>query len=285
MAAYRHLLKYAAVLAVTAFFAVMWGLLLRSHLTFDRPGGLQPAYDRLLGLDEEKRSTSWGIYFGEMRIGTSEVTISRDESSALSVESKTRIKLGPALRYVVGIVGELDVDFRAAVSPLRGLQYFSAESALLNTTLQGSVQDGVITLFGHVGEERIRSSIPFEADRLMGQVLSPLTALPKLEKRDVGRSWAVDIVNPLAGQIQEVMVSVEDHRQVEIGGDATEVLQLSFTSGSSRWVSWVTEEGDVLIQGTPFGLTLRREDLSAAVLRELTADAGPAGAAPSRAHP
>jgi len=111
--------------------------------------------------------------------------------------------------------------------------------------------------------------VPYDQDRLLGETLSPLAALPELSEDQVGRAWSFNMVNPIAGAVQPVTAQVERSKELRIRGETVRVFELRFNSGSSRWTSWVTEQGEVLMQGTPFGLALQREDLPPSALEEL----------------
>lgn len=269
----RKATPIAAALVITAFFAVMWGVMLRRHLSVRAAAQFRPDYSNLLKPGEQERSTNWGIYFGGFRIGRSQMTVKRESEGTIVLRTQARVSISQALKYVVGVAGDLDLDFRASISPLRGLIFFQATSGLLKADLQGTVRRNELLLNGHVGENRIRTSVPYDQDRLWGEALSPLAALPELGDDQVGRTWSFDMVNPIAGAVQPVTVEVARSVEVRIKGEAVEVYELRFSTGSSRWTSWVTEAGEVLVQGTPFGLALQREDLPPSVLAELKAEA------------
>jgi len=267
-----RLLKYAFVLGVTVFFAVMWGLLIRRNLSVPGTVSLQPDYDALLGPEQQKREEQWGVYFGSRRIGRSELRITREMNGFILIRSDTLITIEPAVRYVLGISGDLDIRFKASISPLRGLNDFQVVSERLDTSLLGAVSESGIRILGHIGQDDVRTVLPYSPDVFFGEVLSPLAALPELSPDDVGRLWTVDMVNPFAGGIQRVTVKVAASRQVDLADGRTRVYRLSFTTGAARWESWVNEDGGVLIQGTPFGVTIRREDLPADVVEQLATE-------------
>jgi hypothetical protein len=268
--------RLAGLLAIAAFFAIMWGLLLRDHLRTQSAAQLRPNYDNLLKPGEEERNTAWGIYFGAVRIGHLSMKVARETDGTITVRTDAAISISQAARYIVGVAGNLDAGFQATISPLRGLMFFQIDSKLLNAAVQGSVRENEIYLIGHIGAERIRTSLPYNQDRLLGEALSPLTALPALKESQVGRSWDIDMVNPITGSVQKVTIAVAGSKRVILRGEKVTAFELTFVAGANRWASWVTEDGDVLVQGTPFGLTMQREDLPASVLSELIAiDAPP----------
>ncbi len=268
----EKVVRYSLALGVAAFFAVMWGLLLRAHLTVGPSAPLQPFYDNLLGPGETERTSTWGVYFGDRRIGKAQTRVWRDESGMISVRTTTEIQLTAAIRFVLGLTGTLDVEFVARISPLRGLESFDVESKLLNVQVMGTVAGGNMLITGRFGENDLRTNVPYDQDRLLSEVLSPLTALPQLSEDLVGRDWTLDMVNPVVGTVEQVTVTVVGFKDVELAEGLTRVFRLLFATRSTRWVCWVTEEGQVLMQGTPFGLTLQREDIPAEAVKELKRD-------------
>lgn len=267
--------KLAALFAVTAFFAVMWGLLLRDHLRTQSAAQMRPNYDSLLKPGEQERNTDWAVYFGTTRIGLLTMKVWREPDSTITVRTNAAITISQAARYVVGITGDLDLEFQATISPLRGPMFFQVNSKLLDAALQGTVRDNEIHLAGHLGPERIRTSLPYEQDTLLGEALSPLTALPELKESQVGRSWDINMVNPITGAVQKVTIAVAGSKKIVLNGSKVRAFELTFVAGASHWASWVTEDGDVLVQGTPFGLIMKRQDLPESVLSELTTTTRP----------
>lgn len=269
------LLKYSLLLGVAAFFAVMWGLLLRSHLPMRDAERLRPSYDNLLKPGQDERSAAWGIYFAGRRIGQSNTKVWRGQDGTISIRTITEIHLETAARYILGVTGTLDVDFTATISPLRGLQSFEIESDLLNTSLLGTVRQDRILINGHIGEDTVRTSMPYDEHRLLGQVLAPPTTLPPLDEGSPGQAWTLDMVNPVAGKVEQVTVSIIGFKDLVLAEETTRVFKLLFATRNKHWISWVTDDGEVLVQGTPFGLRLQRDDIPQDALAELEAGAGP----------
>ena len=265
-------IRYSLALAVAGFFALMWGLLLRAHLPLEPSAGFQPFYDNLLAPGQTERTSKWGVYFGDRRIGEAETRIWRDEIGMISVRTNTEIRLTKAATVLLGLTGTLDVEFLARISPLRGLQSFDLQSKLLNVQVMGTVAGDSMLVTGRFGEDDLKTNIPYEEGRLLSEVLSPLTALPPLDEDLVGRDWTVDMINPIAGTVEQVTVTVVGFKDATLAKGPARVFRLLFATRSTRWVCWVTEEGEVLIQGTPFGLSLQREDIPAAAIQELRRD-------------
>ncbi|MFO7956128.1 MAG: hypothetical protein R6X33_03420 [Candidatus Brocadiia bacterium] len=270
------LLKYGLLLAVTVFFAVMWGLLLRRQMPQGQPASVSAGYAELLPEGQDRRSSTWHISFAGRQIGRADFEVSRTEAGTISVRTESSITLDPGFRYVIGVAGTVDLTFNANVSPLQGLQYFEITSEFLDARLLGTVNEGELTLGGHVGEERVSRTLPYDEQAFLGDMLSPLAPLRELDEGMIGRAWSVDMVNPIAGRVQEVTVTVLDSRSADLEGGRRRVYKLLFVSDTNRWVSWVTEDGRVVLQGTPFGLVLRRSDVPEGTLSALPTAPSPA---------
>ncbi|MFO8007939.1 MAG: hypothetical protein R6V05_09395 [Candidatus Brocadiia bacterium] len=262
-------LKYVLLFCITAFFAVMWGMLLQRNLLLRSGEPPRADFNALLPPEESERSSEWNIYFGGRRIGNSTTEIRRTEVGTIELENSSEIQLRPGLPYVLGFSGRLDLHFKATVSPFEGLQLLRIESEYLGASIVGTVRDEELLLTGRLGEERINSSVPYEPGTFMGDLLSPIIPLEELDEDQVGTTWTVEMVNPLAGSLQTVNVSVAGTRQISVDDERVRVFQLILASPTGRWSSWVTPEAEVVAQGTPFGFVLARADLSRQTLDEL----------------
>jgi hypothetical protein len=266
-------IRYTLAFGIAAFFAVMWALMVRAHMPAGGRAAVRPNYGALLRPDEDRRVENWGVYFGEVRIGSSQVTTERLGDGTISVLSEAQARLPATTRLLFGVTGTLDLEFQATVSPLRGPLSFRVKSDLLNVSLEGVVQPGKILLGGNLGGRRISTTVPYDPDKLLGEALSPLATVPELKESAVGTTWTMSLVNPVSGQVQEVTGTVADARRVKYGGREVTAFELRLQYGTSQWTSWATQDGQVLIQGTPFGLTLRREDVDPETLAALEAPA------------
>ncbi len=268
----RNLLSYCLVLVIAAFFALMWGLQLRRHLPAEPPEeGLRAEFTELLPPGQSRRSSRWDIYLSGGRVGSSEVQIRREEAGTFKVNSTSEITIGPAAGWLLGFTGHVDLRFSADISPVTGLRFLQIESEVLDIQLIGSVREGRLTLRGHMGSQDVRTDMPYKAGRFLGDMLSPLTPVRELSEDQIGRSWTVEMINPLAAEVQQVQVTVLRSKEILLSGESTRCFQLLFSTGRNRWTSWVRGNGEVLVQGTPFGFVLRRGDLPPAARRLLEA--------------
>jgi hypothetical protein len=276
---FERLTRYALVAGITVLFAVMWGLMIRANLPDPTTARLRPDYTRLLPAGQDERRELWDIYFESFRVGESELVVERQEDGNLLLHSRLEVDVGTATKFLTGTGGTFDVDFKARISPLRGLTSFDVVSDLLGLQVFGAVRDGELLLSGHMGSERIRTALPFDENRIMGEILSPMSALPELTEDEIGRVSSVELFNPLTGTMQEVTISVAATRTAQLAEGEAVLYELRSVMGRSRWSSWVTEGGDVLIQGTPFGLRLQKRSLQSGLVAELLAQSARGGQA------
>ena len=92
----------------------------------------------------------------------------------------------------------------------------------------------------------------------------------------------MDMFDSVGGRMVQVRVSPVAWKELALGDGRHRAFKLLFTGARTQWVSWVDDRGRVLVQGTPFGLSLWRANLPAAAEAELASDMGlSAGRAPT----
>jgi hypothetical protein len=266
--------RYIVVLGIAAFCATMWGLLIRGHISVEPHSRLVPDYDSLLPPGETERTTTWGIYLAEARIGDAVLEVQRQDDGTIWLKNRTRIGVPGVMHYVLGTNDDLTVEFQTGISPLTGPEYFQLSSESHDVRLFGNVVGDSMTVTGFVRGEEIRASLPYDKGTLLNELLSPLVSTPELSEDTVGYSRTVDMVNPLSADIEKVTLTVMAPQEIPFEGEPVKVFRLSFATARAMWSTWITEASDVLVQGTPFGIVLRREDLPADAERELKRLAG-----------
>jgi len=253
--------RYILAIGIATFFAVMWGSLLRERVQLGIGPTAVPKYEQLLGDDEQSRESTMGLYLGARRIGQTQTKVSRAPSGAIHIHSTTLIGVKDLPAYIFRTVGDIRLDFFAEISPLNGLRHLRVVCPRLDVKLIGQVRDGQLRVRGILGGEAVEVDTPYTSSPFIGEAFTPLSGLPDLSRARVGDNWNLHLVNPIVGTVQIVRVSIEERRTARHGDEETELLRLNFHSGTSVWKAWITQEGDVLVQGTPFGFTLRREDI------------------------
>lgn len=262
-------MKSAFVVGAAMFFALMWGLLIRRHVGSYAAGALAPDYSRILAPEEERRETRYGIYFMGQRFGKTRTVTERNPDRSIDITSDTEIELGQALASTMGVSGTFDIGFSVHVEPLSGLKRLSFTSEKLDLKLRGYRDKGALVMRGSLGDSPIQTSIPFDESRFVTGLFSPMRGLPELNEDAVGESWKFHLVNPLSGSVEKVTATVESSSTVTLDAEETLVFQIVLSTDTNKWESWVAADGEVLLQETPFGLTLRREDIDQSVIRRL----------------
>lgn len=271
-------LQSAAVLAIACFFALMWGVYLRANLFAPASGlGAPAGYDSLLEPGQERRTMTWGIYLGELRVGSSTTDIRRESGDLTAIRTTTRFtdRVTRAVRLLAPVEGDLVVEFRADVSPLLGLRSFRLNVDALDILLQGIPQDDGLRLTGHAGDRAIRETLPFERRNVVSSTLTPVAAAEGLTEASLGQSWEVTMVVPLTSQVRTVQVTPVERRTLVVStepdAEPEPVFKLQFRMGADSWVAWVRADGDPLVQTLPppLPVVLRREDLNTDALGQL----------------
>lgn len=271
-----RILKNVGVLAITCFFAFMWGLRLRENLIEQSTPSLQPNYDRLLATEEDERSELWGIYLtDQVSVGTVRATFRRQYDGSITTQVVTTLRR--SLAELLGFDKGVDLIYHSEYSPLIGLSSFSVFCDAAELQLLGRIEKGEIRLSGWLAQERIEEVLPYDAGDVTGTVLTPTFATPTLQKQ-LGQRWAVRVVDPLTGGVRRIDITVVQKTQATLDeeGPPETIYKLNYVMGRSSWYAWVRENGQAIVQGAPLPVVLRREDLPQEVIRNLKVGAEPA---------
>lgn len=249
-----------AALLIVAFWAVMMGQLYRREVRHAKVAPLAPAYDRILPPGVDRIERTMGIYMLQQRFGSARTVIERLQDS-VRIDNEIRIDGSRIPKYVRPFDADVEISFLAELTPLTGLRTIQVKAPAFAVSVVGRVVDNQIILRGHIGDQPIEQVLPFAQQSLFSDLLSPLQGLPALGRSDVGRRWTLTLMNPVTGRPESVAVTVRERMQVVVGGKPTDVYVLEFKTRGSLWNTWVAADGEVLQQGTPFGLVLKREDI------------------------
>jgi len=261
--------KNTVVFAVAAFFALMWGLLIRERILARQLEAPTALYDRVLKPGEAQRKSTFGIYFMGRRFGLTHSVVARLPDDSIRARSDTEIDVGPSLEPVIGVSGTIKVSFNAIIEPLSGLRHFTLTSEALGVRLYGLCREGELDIAGLLRGRKIRTSVPFNQRQFVTGMFSPLSGLPELDENAVGTTWRLHVVNPLLGGVDQVTAKVESSMRVPTGSGTARVFLITLNTSKSHWKTWVNADGEVLVQGTPIGLTLRREDIEPSIIRAI----------------
>jgi len=253
------LARYVLVLAIAAFCAATWGLLMREHLIVKHTVNIDANYDGLLDPEQDDRTATWGLYLGQTRVGMATTHYTRQPDGTIWARADTSVSR--KVTQFLGLEDDIELNFTAQVSPLRGLLAFSLACDAVDLLVQGKVEGSQILLNGHLGEEQITETVPYQGRALTGTVFSPMAAAPRLAERNIGDLWMVDLLNPLTALPQSVSIALREKTRITLEDVPETVYKLGFAMGNSSWYAWVRENGEPLVQGTPFPVHLRRTDM------------------------
>lgn len=101
----------------------------------------------------------------------------------------------------------------------------------------------------------------------------PLHNVFEINRDEKGRVWSMVVDDPQAQKKVAMKVRIKDVIAQPSHVEELNVFVLQFTASNSIWNTWVSKDGEVLQQGTPFGVVLKREDIifldTVAVIRRL----------------
>ena len=278
----EKLIKNAIVLAAAAFFAVMWGLVIRQRIAAQQVDMLGAVYDTLLAPGQQRRESTFGIYFMGRRFGGTQAVVARQPDDSIRAESVTEIDVGPAMEPIIGVSGAVKIRFDVIVEPLSGIRHFSLACRELGVRLFGMRRGDELSIEGSVRGKTVHTALPFDQRQFLTGMFSPMGGLPELNEEAVGAAWRLHVVNPLLGGVERVTAKVESSMLVPTDSGTMRVFLISLSTSGSRWHTWVNADGEVLVQGTPIGLTLRREDIEPSVMRAILARESATAPRPSR---
>lgn len=259
--------KYAYVGFATVFFALMWGLHMRANLVAPPAGDYFVDYETLLRPDEvDPPPTVWGIYLGDLKVGGCTIKITREENRDIMVRAKTTAT--KAVTAVLGFEEGLDIEFQASISPLRGVHMLWVNSEQADIRIRGKLVDGEMHIIGRIGNQKVKTSIPHNRNWILGGALSPMTVMPELNRNMIGASWTLRMLDPLSGGVRpmEVTATVVEIADIVLDEQPEPVFKLLFRTRRAVWYAWVRQNGELLVQGSPLPIILRREDLPADVM-------------------
>jgi len=250
----------AVTVCVVTFWAVMMGILLKDHYTKRAIAPLKPTFDKLLPENATQIERKMGIYLVGKRLGSAETKISRKEDE-IHMQNVITVNVGRIPSSIRPFDKDVVIYFDAHFKPISGLNVITISVEALEISLMGRVKDDQMVIAGRIGKKRIAETIPFSQGSLVSDFFSPLHGVPRLTRSDIGRKWTLTLLNPLTARPHPVRIEVKNMLKQKIGGKETSVFVLEFSSSKGKWNSWVTGEGEVLQQGTPFMLVLKREDI------------------------
>lgn len=250
-------------IAVTGFWVIMMGTLVRRYLLEVRPEFVPGTWRSVL--TRERRNYQWrkGIYLprgGQLeRIGYTQTVFYYRNDGKYTIQNQTHVTV-----RVLGLLPEpTDVDLLATALVSRDFALerltMRLDSEPLRAVCHGRNEGGKLILRPTVnGREEEPIEIAMPPGQVAAQGLSPLLALPPLE---VGMTWETVVVNPFTFKPSRVTLEVKRRETLRWQGRDMETYVVIVRAGLAGIKAWVTPDGQVLRERTLLGLTFIKEPL------------------------
>lgn len=255
----KPLLPKATAIGVTAFWAAMMGALVQREIV---PVWVQSApvsYGSLLSPNEVFRNSSLGVYFRGVRLGEADIFLKRRAGRGLDLVSRVTLSLAKMNMPLLGPIDDVRVALTARVGPQQRLESFRVVlREPVFATMSGQVVGDQLHLTTEFEDgSQSLMALPFDPGHILSNALCPFVGMRNLR---VGKQWEFASLNPLTRRLTPVKVTVTAKETVTFAGQPQEVFVLTAKHGAIEVTSWVTENGEVLKQETPFGFSLLREE-------------------------
>jgi hypothetical protein len=288
---------------LAAFIVIFWcittsWLIVAKILPSFLPGS-PPGYQALYASNNRLIPVAWTVLWQDQPLGWALSQSSRREDGGLSVESLLHFDrlplddiLPPWLKPIVGAAikdaGPLTFDARGAVSIDADGQLASFRSTVDlpggagRVFLNGTVEDGEVTVLVHAKEMRFETSRHLPAHVMLGDELSPQATIPGLY---AGRRWTAPVYNPLRSgksAIDVLHAQVDGEEKMFWDDRLVQVHVVAYRHDPAghhepRTRLWVARDGRVLRQESAMlGVKLsflRRTDEAAETLAKNLAEA------------
>lgn len=199
-----------------------------------------------------------GVYFRKTRVGRADTIVLRTPGNGLELVSRVTLSLERLRLPLLGALEEIKTSLVVRVGPDHTLRSFDLSVRQpISATVSGEVDEGKLKLTTHYADgTHSEKSVDYDARSLLCNALSPFTGVRNLR---VGKAWHFWSFNPLNHRMTRVNVTVTGKEMAQLDGEPVDAFVLTAQYGAIQVRSWVTQDGEVLRQDTPFGLSLRRE--------------------------
>jgi len=248
------------VMGVVGFWLLMTASLVRKWLVEVRPECLPGTYRSVLTPERQNYQSRMGIFYetpdGRRRVGYTETVFLYRQDGRATITNTTRITKpigGPLHRLL-----KFDLHSSVVVSRERELRRvrFVLDSPVGRAECRGEVAGGMLVLDVNAWGERASYQLPLPPGGMVGAGLSPLVALPPLR---VGLRWRVAVLSPLSFAPVEVELEVLRRERITWRGKEVETHVVEIHTGPFTTHAWVSPDGEVLVEKTPFKLVLVKE--------------------------
>ncbi len=247
-----------AAAAIAVFWAAMMTALVRREVL---PAWRQMGpvtYASLLRPTELARRSRMGIYFRGRRIGQAETYIQRTRDGGIDITSRMDISLAMLPLPLPAGPKPVTMILAARVGKDNALRGFDLHvGAPIHLELKGRVEDDRLILTSQLaGGPPAAHRLRFDPRTIMTSAASPFLGVRRLH---VGKSWTIAALDPFSQQVRPVRLTVTARERMTVDGRPADVFVVETRRGAWRFKSWITADGEVVRQDTPYGFSLRRE--------------------------
>ena len=236
---------------IYAVWTVMAALLLSG--LWNKPQGSLRAPEELLGGVKLPGEESWmGIYLKAAKIGYVHSVLTQLGGG---YEIREESVMSAAL---MGVQQEMKVNLTVLTDSTLALKAFdgSIESGAYPTRFSGHLEGRVLSVEVTAGGTTNERFLPAPEPLYVSQAIKPLIQAGRLGEGD---SLKLSGFDPVAMEMQELVVTGAALKQVQLLGEDRVARVLKTRMGEYESQMWVDEEGNSLLELGPMGLLMRRE--------------------------
>ena len=260
------MLRQSIALAITAFWALMMGLLVRREILPGFEAHAPVRYGSLLSSEQDSRADRMGIFIAGRRVGTTVTSLRREPSGAIRISNQTDLDLARIKALRRPGITSITTHLVALADPARGLRSFKFEVDwdVVPVRIRGVVQGETLRMRKQIGDAPAQSvTVLIDPKTLVSSGFSPILGSSTLT---VGKRWDIATFNPLTLRMDKATAEVTAKESLEIDGRKVDTRVVAIRYGPIETRSWVADDGQVVRQEAPFGILLQRE--SAETLRD-----------------
>lgn len=229
---------------------------------------------QLNDLQEQERKEVFSIFFNERRIGGIKTTAKKNADGTYQMTNQTEVNLSENLQQsglhqniektlrFIGLPGlqfqlnsQVDVDANFQLKKLA----FDLGSSLFEAKISGNVEGNSLKIDIQQGEELNQLSIPYQKTETIPQGFMPFDRMTDLK---IGKHWKIRYINPVTNSAELFDARVVDTEQIIVEDKIYDAFIVKIQAGVVSIKTWVAPDGNVLKVSLPFGLEIRREEIS-----------------------
>ncbi len=213
-----------------------------------------PAYSDLFSDENLPSRRRMGIYIGDKRVGFSEAITERLPEGSYRITNRTEVT-----SERLGLLNPLTSSFILNLNPERRLESFTfGLKEPFQAQVKGEVLQDKIHIVARIGRSSLEQEYAFQGEDLLVTSLGP-SGIP--HRLRVGTRWSVRVLNPRTFEVDRAEMRVVKKEKIEIEREMLEtyLVRMRIPGFQKDLRAWVSMEGEVLRQETPFGFVLVKE--------------------------